>query len=223
MTPRITNYFIKLTQWLWYEYPVNCLKCTLQHLEDTDAPMKTIIKLWLLFPGCSSENNNHHAILSLGMNQRSLASSGQWRRAVHLTLVSLVQPSIFPVATHCSCLAASQQDAELITHTAYTKRQRVHRHQNIQQRRKQTATHCGFSLRVYTCTHIFLCVCAWVCVWDEEIQKLEADWHSWLCTNIPVMLRCLVHCPRATKQNSIWKTQASVICPFYWKISSDSN
>lgn len=69
----------------------------LQHLDNTDdSVLKTIINLWLLFPGCSSENTNHQAILSLGMNQRSPLSLGQWRRAVHLTPVSLVQTKCLP-------------------------------------------------------------------------------------------------------------------------------
>lgn len=133
------------------------------------------------------------------MNERSPLSSGQWRRAVHLTPESLVQTKYLPSggALFLPWQPLNRTHNSSRTQHTHTQRQHVHRHQNILQE-----CACG------------LCVC----VWDQEIQKLDADWHSRLSVNIPVMLLCLVHCPWATNQNSSRKTRVPGIHPFDWEI-----
>lgn len=130
--------------------------------------LKTIPNLWLLFPWCSSENANHRGYFKFGDEPEVPVDFRPVKTCCssHTGVVSSNS-----VATHCSCLAASQQDAELITHT---RRKCVcvcaQTPKNMPERRKQTFSLCAYISHIHTCVYVF-----------EEIQKLDADWRSRQC------------------------------------------
>lgn len=153
----------------------NCF--TLQHLNNKDdSVLKAINKLCYCSVGTAQRILTSWATLSLWMKQRSLLSSGQWRRAVHLTLVSVVQTT---VATHCSCLAALQQDAEVITHTAHTKKETCtntacckgeHSHPNV-----PSASVCMYRTTCKnTGLHTVLLCRSTVCVCAQDIKNFKS-------------------------------------------------
>lgn len=115
------------------------------------------------------------------MNQRSLLSSGQWRRAVHLTLVSLVQTKYSP-SGDTLFLPGSLTTGRRTHHPDSTHEKEAYA-QTQATTEEETVTQCAFCLCVYrcACTHRLTYFCVgvqYVCVCVHDIKKFR----SWMLT-----------------------------------------
>lgn len=150
----------------------------------------------LLNYGYCSENTKGWYISSLGMNQRSQASSGQWRRAVYLTLVSLVQTKYLPSGD--TLFVPGSLTTEHRTHntqSAHKKAACAQTPKHITKEKILNVPSAFVNIQIHALSHMGYIL---LYIRHQEIQKLDADWHSRVCINIPVMLCYFVHCPWAT-------------------------